>query len=151
MSSLRRALCALLILQTAHSFAQNAVALPPVVVYAPAPCLACTDWANRLRQHGFVVTQEEKQLTDMPRIKHWLNVPSQFESVQTARVASYFVEGLVPVDDILRLLKEKPAARGLTASNPAGDGPPADDSGQNAVKVMLVGHDGHVSAYARKP
>lgn len=151
MNRLRGLLCALLMLQATPSFAQDAGVLPPVVVYAPAPCLACTDWANRLRQHGFVVSQEEKQLTDMPRLKRWLNVPSQFESVQTARVASYFVEGLVPVDDILRLLKEKPAARGLAASNPAGDGPPADNSGQKTTKVMLVGHDGHVSAYTRTP
>jgi hypothetical protein len=151
MSRLRRVLCAFLILQVGHPLAQDAVALPPVVVYSTIPCLACTDWADRLRQHGFVVTLEEKHLTDMPRLKRWLNVPSQFESVQTARVASYFVEGLVPVDDILRLLKEKPAARGLAASNPAGNGPHVDDSGQQAIRVMLVGHDGHVSGYARTP
>ncbi len=151
MSRLRQVFCTLLILQAAQSFAQDVAVLPPVVVYAPAGCVACAEWANGLRQHGFVVTQEEKQLTDMPRLKRWLNVPSQFESVQTARVAGYFVEGLVPVDDILRLLKEKPTARGLAASNPAGDGPPAEDFGQIAIKVMLVGHDGHVRAYARKP
>lgn len=133
------------------AFSQEPVVLPPVVVYAPAPCLVCDDWAERLRQHGFVVTQEEKQLTDMPRLKRWLNVPSQFESVQTARVASYFVEGLVPVDDILRLLKGKPSARGLVASNLAGIRPPTDNAEQNAISVMLVGHDGHVSRYALKP
>ena len=88
-------------------------ALPPVVVYAPTPCLACIDWAEHLRQHGFTVTIEDQPSTEMPRIKRWLNVPSQLESVHTARVAGYFIEGHVPAADILTLLKERPRARGL--------------------------------------
>jgi hypothetical protein len=87
--------------------------LPPVLVYAPSPCLACIDWADHLRQHGFVVTIEDKPLAEMARIKRWLNVPSALESVHTAQVAGYFVEGHVPAEDLLALLKEKPPARGL--------------------------------------
>ena len=35
-------------------------ALPPIIVYAPTPCLACIDWADHLRQAGFAVAIEEK-------------------------------------------------------------------------------------------
>lgn len=149
--------------------ANEAQALPPVVVYAPSPCLSCIDWADHLRQHGFVVTLEEKLQADMPRIKRWLNVPSGFESVHTARVAGYFIEGHVPVEDILLLLKEKPKARGLTVPglprgapgresyNPICDTACTilDNTGEprevrrEAFNTLLVGHDGRTSVYAR--
>ena len=126
------------------ALADEPVGLPPVVLYAPSPCLACIDWADHLRQHGFVVTLEEKPRSDMPRIKRWLNVPSQHESVHTARVAGYFVEGHVPAEDILLLLKEKPKARGLTVPGLPGGAP-----GREAFNTLLVGPDGRTSVYAR--
>ena len=44
-------------------------ALPPITLYAPSPCLACIDWADHLRQAGFVVSIEEKEAANMPRLK----------------------------------------------------------------------------------
>lgn len=143
--------------------------LPPVVVYAPSPCLACIDWADHLRQHGFVVTMQDKLLADMPRIKRWLNVPSDLESVHTARVAGYFIEGHVPAEDILMLLKERPRARGLAVPglprgapgrehyNPVCDTACTilDNAGQErevrreAFHTLLVSPDGRTSIYAR--
>ncbi len=149
--------------------ADDAVALPPVLVYAPSPCLACIDWADHLRQNGFTVTIEEKLQADMPKIKRWLNVPSKLESVQTARVAGYFLEGHVPAEDVLLLLKEKPRARGLAVPglpggasgresyNPICDttrtilgnaGQPRDIR-REAFNTLLIGLDGHRSVYAR--
>jgi hypothetical protein len=87
--------------------------LPPVVVYAPSPCLACIDWADHLRQAGFEVTHRGNPAANMPRLKRWLNVPSELESVHTATVGNYFIEGHVPAEDIKQLLKEMPKARGL--------------------------------------
>lgn len=143
--------------------------LPSVVVYAPSPCLACIDWADHLRQNGFVVTIEDKLQIDMPKIKRWLNVPSELESVHTARVGNYFIEGHVPADDILLLLKERPRARGLAVPglprgapgresyNPICDTACTilDNSGQpkdirrEAFNTLLVGSDGRTSVYAR--
>jgi hypothetical protein len=151
------------------TLAADALVLPPVVVYAPSPCLSCIDWAEHLRQNGFVVTLEEKPLAEMPRIKRWLNVPSQLESVHTARVAGYFIEGHVPAEDILLLLKEKPKARGLAVPGLPGGAPGResynpicdtactilDNAGQErdirreAFNTMLVGPDGRTSIYAR--
>jgi hypothetical protein len=149
--------------------ATEVTTLPPVVVYAPSPCLACIDWADHLRQNGFVVTIEEKLQADMPRIKRWLNVPSQLESVHTARIATYFIEGHVPASDIVLLLKEKPKARGLAVPGLPGGAPGResynpvcdtactilDNAGQprevrrEAFNTLLVGPDGRTSIYAR--
>ena len=167
----QRCLLALMLIGCAGSaLADDEVqGLPPVVLYAPSPCLACIDWADHLRQHGFMVTLEEKPQADMSRIKRWLNVPSQFESVHTARVAGYFVEGHVPAEDILLLLKEKPKARGLAVPGLPGGAPGResynpicdtactilDNAGQarevrrEAFNTLLVGPDGRTSVYAR--
>lgn len=88
-------------------------ALPPVVLYAPTPCLSCIDWADHLRQAGFEVTVTETLAANMPRLKRWLNVPGELESVPTSTIAGYFIEGYVPAADILQLVREKPRARGL--------------------------------------
>ena len=50
---------------------------------------------------------------DVAAVKRRLKVPTELESVHTAVVAGYFIEGHVPAEDILQLLKEKPRARGL--------------------------------------
>lgn len=151
------------------SMAAEVAPLPPVVVYAPSPCLSCIDWADHLRQNGFVVTLEEKLRSEMPRIKRWLNVPSDLESVHTARVGGYFIEGHVPAEDILLLLKEKPKARGLAVPGLPGGAPGresynpicdtactiVDNAGQErdirreAFNTLLVGSDGRTSIYAR--
>lgn len=143
--------------------------LPPVVVYAPTPCLACIDWADHLRAHGFAVTMEEKVQADMPRIKRWLNVPSALESVHTARVAGYFVEGHVPAEDILLLLKERPKARGLAVPGLPRGAPgresynPICDTActildnndqpkeirREAFNTLLIGLDGKAKVFAR--
>ena len=85
--------------------------LPPVEVFAPASCLACIDWADHLRQNGFAVSL--KEVPDIGAVKRSLKVPASVESVHTARVAGYFIEGHVPAGDIKELLREKPRARGL--------------------------------------
>lgn len=92
--------------------AVRADALPPVKVYAPPVCLACVDWAQHLRDHGFASVSVE-EVPDIDAVKRRLKVPAAVESRHTAVVAGYFVEGHVPADDIKTLLKEKPKARGI--------------------------------------
>jgi hypothetical protein len=143
--------------------------LPPVTVYAPSPCLACIDWADHLRRHGFTVTMADKPLAEMPRIKRWLNVPSDLESVHTARIGPYFIEGHVPAEDILELLKEQPKARGLAVPGLPRGAPgresynPICDTActildnaaaeptvrREAYVTLLVGRDGRGKVWAR--
>lgn len=164
------ALAAAFLLAAPPLHAQDAASLPPVVLYAPSPCLACIDWADHLRQNGFSVTIEEKPQAEMPKVKRWLNVPAALESVHTARVAGYFIEGHVPAEDILLLLKERPRALGLAVPGLPGGAPgresynPVCDTActildasagqvreirREAFNTLLVGRDGRTSVYAR--
>jgi hypothetical protein len=84
---------------------------PAVEIYMPAPCLACIDWGSYLADNGFAVTYRET--ADMAALKKRLRVPKAVESVHTAVVAGYFVEGHAYAEDIHELLRDKPKARGI--------------------------------------
>lgn len=142
-------------------------ALPPVEIYMPSPCLACIDWGAYLIDNGFKVTY--KETVDMAALKRRLKVPAAAESVHTAVVGGYFVEGHVPAEDIKTLLREKPKARGIAVpglpkgapgremSNPTCDTACTvlDDAGierevrRELFDTLLVGRDGKISTYAR--
>jgi hypothetical protein len=72
-------------------------------------------------------------------------------SCHTAEVGGYFVEGHVPIDDIKRLLREKPDAKGLTVPGmPAGSPGMEVPSGQvQPYEVILVRRDGSTSVFSR--
>jgi hypothetical protein len=105
----------------------------------------------------------------MPKLKRWLNVPAELESVHTARVGNYFVEGHVPAEDIKLLLREKPRARGLAVPGLPRGAPGREVSNpfcetactildnasqerevrREAYNTLLVGPDGKASVFAR--
>lgn len=85
--------------------------LPPVTVYVPKVCLACLEWAEHLRQSGFVVKVDDTR--DMTDIKKQFRIAPDLEARHTAVVGRYFIEGHVPAEDIKVLLHEKPRGRGL--------------------------------------
>jgi hypothetical protein len=142
--------------------------LPSVEVFIPGLCLACLDWAEHLRQNGFPDVQV-KEVTDMAALKKKLKVPADLESVHTAVVAGYFVEGHVPAEDVKELLKEKPKARGIAVPGLPRGAPgrefsmPSCETGctmldaqtpereirREMFNTMLVGKDGKTSVWAR--
>jgi hypothetical protein len=146
-------------------------AYPPVRVFSPQVCLACIEWAEHLRQNGFIVTLDTTQ--DMAAVKRRFGITADLEARHTAVVGDYFIEGHVPAADITQLLLEKPRARGLAVPGaPRGapgldvlsgtgcesgcailsdDGPPG---GERVVRrelynTLLVGQTGKISVFAR--
>lgn len=87
-------------------------AAPVVDIYLPNPCLACIDWGAYLMDNGFKVNYRET--ADMAAVKRRLKVPRDVESVHTAVVGGYFVEGHAHAEDIRELLRDKPKARGIS-------------------------------------
>ena len=86
---------------------------PLVEIHMPSPCLACIDWGSYLSDKGFKVSYKEKNTAEMAALKRRLKVPKELESVHTAVVAGYFVEGHAYAEDIHELLRDKPKARGI--------------------------------------
>jgi hypothetical protein len=134
----------------------------------PKVCLACIEWAEHLRQHGFSVTLDDTQ--DMVAIKKRYRIGAELEARHTAVVAGYFIEGHVPAEDVKLFLKEKPKARGLAVPGGPRGAPGLDalsgtgcetgctmlegDGAANRVRremfnTLLVDHQGRTSIFAR--
>ena len=106
-----KAAALLLSLIVGSANAEPTAQLPSVEVFTPPVCLTCIEWAEHLRQNGFPV--KVTAMADMDSLKRRLKVPKDMDSVPSALVAGYFIEGHVPAEDIKQLLIEKPPALGL--------------------------------------
>jgi hypothetical protein len=114
-------------------------ARPPVTVYKDPSCGCCGAWVDYLRKEGFTVAvKEEPQLNVL---KGKLGVPSSAMSCHTAELASYVLEGHVPVPAIDKLLSEKPAIRGLAVPGMPVGSPGMEVEGMEpeAYEVMAFG------------
>lgn len=92
-----------------RSAAGDAVA---ATMYKRPQCTCCDGHASHLRDNGYKVTIIETD--DLSRIKQQHDVPEAFEGCHTLLVGGYVVEGHVPASVIDKLLKEKPAIRGIS-------------------------------------
>jgi hypothetical protein len=122
--------------------------LPGVTVHKSATCGCCQLWVDRLRGAGFTVeVRNEDNLND---VKQRVGIPYGMGSCHTAEVAGYFVEGHVPIEDVQRLLRERPDAKGLTVPGmPAGSPGMEVPSGQvQPYDVLLVGRDGSTTVFS---
>lgn len=119
-----------------------------MIVHKNESCGCCKLWVKHLEQAGFSV--EAKDIDNLGPIKERVGVPYGKGSCHTAEVGGYFVEGHVPAADIKRLLRERPAAKGLTVPGmPAGSPGMEVPSGQvDPYDVLLVAKDGSTSVYA---
>lgn len=126
----------------------RAEALPLSIVHKSASCGCCGLWVDHLRKAGFVV--EVRNEDNLHPVKERLGVPYGKGSCHTAEIGGYVIEGHVPADDIKRLLREKPSARGLVLPGmPMGSpGMEVPDGRTEPYVVELVRHDGSTVAFA---
>jgi len=119
-----------------------------VTVYKNATCGCCKAWVKHLERAGFYV--EVHDLDNLGPTKERVGVPPAMGSCHTAEIGGYFVEGHVSADDIKRLLRERPDAKGLTVPGmPAGSPGMEVSSGKvDPYDVFLVSKDGTSSVYA---
>ena len=90
-------------------------------------CSCCDGHADHLRANGYKVTVI--QTKNMSLIKKKYGVPQEFEGCHTIVIGGYVVEGHVPASIIGKLLKERPAIRGISLP-----GMPQGSPGMTGVK-----------------
>lgn len=78
-----------------------------MTVYRDPSCGCCEAWARIARDAGYQVTLLDDN--NMPAVKQRLGLPAELASCHTAVVDNYVVEGHVPLDQIDRLLRERPS------------------------------------------
>ncbi len=93
--------------------AENLSAGKPVdiVVYRSPTCECCGKWIEHLKKNNFNV--QEIVTDDVQTIKNKYGVPEAMASCHTAIVDGYVIEGHVPANDIMKLLKNKPKIIGI--------------------------------------
>ena len=120
---------------------------PQMTVFKDPNCGCCKLWVEYVRKHAFTVTT--KDTSDLTAIKNSARVPAGQRSCHTAFVNGYVIEGHVPVEDIKRLLAEKPKVAGISApgmpmGSPGMEGPyPAD-----RYEVVSFAADGKTRVFA---
>jgi hypothetical protein len=107
---------------------------PHVQVYKSATCGCCIKWVAHMRNAGFEVTAEN--VADVSHYKATHGVPLDLSSCHTAIVEGYVVEGHVPADDVIRLLREKPEIDGIAVPNMPMGSPGME--GPNAVAYDVI-------------
>lgn len=140
---------AIAMMARAHSSeAEQPQKLPGVVVYKNDSCGCCKLWVQHLSHFGFPVTVHD--VDNLNAVKQRVGVPFGKGSCHTAEVGGYFIEGHVPAQDIARLLRDRPKAKGLTVPGmPAGSPGMEVPSGEiQSYDVLLVGADGGTSVFA---
>jgi hypothetical protein len=125
-----------------------APAATPVEVWTAPGCGCCHDWIAHLQANGFVVKSHDGG-NDAMRAR--LGLAPRYASCHTALIGGYAVEGHVPVRDIRRLLKDKPAAIGLAVpampvGSPGMDGPEYKGR-KDPYDVLLVADDGSAKVW----
>ena len=123
---------------------------PQVTVFKLRTCSCCAKWIEHLRANGFEVTVQEVDSTADYEAKY--GVPASLRSCHTAIVDGYTIEGHVPAQDIQRLLKERPAAKGLAVPGmPIGSPGMEVGTRVQAYSVMLFDAEGNTSTYQSYP
>jgi hypothetical protein len=119
-----------------------------VQVWKDPNCGCCKDWVVYLEANGFRTQTFDTGNTAM---RGRLGMPQKLGSCHTALVGGYVIEGHVPAREIQRLLKEKPAALGLSVprmpvGSPGMDGPEYGGR-KDPYEVLLVSKDGSTTVF----
>ncbi|GEM_PF-584083 len=106
-----------------------------LVMYRNEGCECCSEWAYYLEDEGWEVTIET--VDNLYEIKDEQGVPGQLQSCHTALVDGYVVEGHVPIEDIRRLLAERPDVIGISAPGMPPNSPGMDLDVENEWQTVL--------------
>ena len=118
-----------------------------MVVYKSPTCGCCANWVEHMRDAGFAV--EVHDTADVAPVKHDHGVPGHLGSCHTAVVDGYVIEGHVPVEDIQRLLAERPEVAGIAVPGmPVGSPGMEMGSRKDPYDVVAFTKGGGVSVFA---
>lgn len=118
-----------------------------VIMHKNPGCGCCDKWADHMRSAGFTVTSIEDP--ELYAFKETQKIPGPLMSCHTAIVDGYFVEGHVPANDILQLLREKPAhVTGIAVPGMPLGSPGMEHSQPQSFKTVALLSDGSAYVYA---
>ena len=123
---------------------------PQMTVYKSATCGCCSKWVEHMQANGFDV--KAINVDDIDKVKRERGVPADATSCHTAIVNGYIVEGHVPADAVLKVLKEKPAIAGIAVPGMPMGSPGMEVPGGQKEAFNIVAFDkaGKTSVYQKR-
>ena len=118
-----------------------------------AGCGCCHAWTELMQRSGRFQTQLEN-VADMAALKRRLAVPPDLASCHTAEVEGLVIEGHVPADEIVRLLRERPfgvlglAVPGMPLGSPGMEQP---DGAEEPYDIVAFKSNGERYVFAHRP
>ena len=107
-----------------------------IAVIKDPNCGCCSQWIEYLRRNGFEVTVTDT--AEQPRISAEMGVPETLRGCHSATIAGYAIEGHVPVEDIRRLLTERPDAKGIAVPGMPVGSPGMEQGGMRDPYVTVL-------------
>ena len=128
--------------------AGRAGALPDIAVYRNPGCGCCEGWVKHMIAAGFTVTIEDDP--DLAARRQSLKIPADLASCHIALADGYAFEGHIPVEDVVKFLKERPAgAIGLVVPGMPMESPGMESGGSGeAYDVLLISANAAPAVYA---
>jgi len=128
--------------------AENLSAGKPVdiVVYRSPTCDCCGKWLEHLKKNNFNV--KNIVTDDVQAIKNKYGVSEAMASCHTAIVDGYVIEGHVPANDVMTLLKTKPKIVGIAVPGMP-SGTPGMEMGdrKDSYNVMSFDKENHYEIF----
>lgn len=137
-----------LILMSILLLGQQSARAADIVVYKSPSCGCCSAWIEHLERNGFSVESHNRH--DMSVVKGNLGVPRSLQSCHTAQVGGYLIEGHVPAEQIVRLLKEKPAVKGLAVPGMPMGSPGMEGQWRDQYDVISFDESGKTNVYSQE-
>jgi hypothetical protein len=136
---------ALLLARRLPALASKPVA---IVVYKAPTCGCCKDWVKHVEANGFKATIHD--MDDLSEIKRSMGVPGELQSCHTALVGRYVVEGHVPADLILKMLREQASFTGLAVPGMPSGSPGMENGRKDHFQVIAFERSGKTRVYASR-
>jgi hypothetical protein len=114
---------------------------PTMEVYKSPTCGCCAKWVEHVRGAGFTVQVTDLSNDELDAFKEKRGVPRTAQSCHTGLVGGYVVEGHVPVAEVQRLLKERPAVAGIAVGGMPVGSPGMEVPGQKPHTYNVVTFD----------
>ena len=118
-----------------------------IAVVKDPNCGCCEQWVEYLRRSGFQVTVTES--AEQPAYSAKMGVPEGLRGCHSATIDGYVFEGHVPVEDIRRLLIERPNAKGIAVPGMPMGSPGMEMEGMRQPYVTVLFGDGAAKVFAR--
>ena len=123
----------------------GAAAAQEVVLYKDPNCGCCQNYATLLSRAGLEV--EVRNTGRLDAVNAQLGLPPELAGCHTMTIADYVVSGHVPFASLAKLLKERPAVRGIALPGMPTGAPGMGGPKEGPFTVYAFGEEG-VSVFA---